>query len=192
MVKYLDDSGEVREIVEDGESIRCPVYLMDSVQRGTLAKYGRHTFDADDHRPRHAVMTDDVRKLRRESRDAYVCDLTNAWRSPAQRAAVVTDADADPVRNRSAAYDAMIKRATNAWRMGRDQQPEPDADDPDDDPMARMSRHLRTDNVQARRDAIWNDYKTRLGNAWKTNPNASSGRASSGGAADERRHSRAA
>ena len=39
MVKYLDDSGVVREIVEDGESIRCPVHLMDATQKAMYLKY---------------------------------------------------------------------------------------------------------------------------------------------------------
>jgi hypothetical protein len=82
--------------------------------------------------------------------------------------------DAALERGRREARDAMIKRATEAWRTPHRDAPEPD----NSSPAATMRRHLAgpdepdDNNAQARRDAVWNDYKTRLASAWKTNPNA--------------------
>ena len=74
--------------------------------------------------------------------------------------------DAALEQRRIEARDGMIRRLTDAWKSPRDQAP-------GNDPAARMRRHLEpdepdADDAQARRDAIWNDYKTRLGNAWRT------------------------
>ena len=82
----------------------------------------------------------------------------------------VTDAVVRDARTAAReARDQMIERATSAWRL-----PQRDAAEP---PAAVMRRRTEPDEPsaadhQARRDAIWNDYKTRLGNAWKTDPNA--------------------
>jgi hypothetical protein len=127
----VDDDGEVR----DGESVRCPMYLMDS-QRQVVARFA---FDADAHRPHHAELTDELRKLRAKTRAEYLAGLQDAWRTPHGDAAEPDNSSPAAVMRRHLA-----------------EPDEPDAD------------------VQARRDAIWNDYKTRLGNAWKTDPRAAS------------------
>jgi hypothetical protein len=65
MVKYLDDDDD--EIVADGQSVRVPVYLMDSVQRAIA-------FDARDHKPHFARAADAALERRRtEARDAMIC-----------------------------------------------------------------------------------------------------------------------
>ena len=65
MVKYLDDDDD--EIVADGQSVRVPVYLMDSVQRAIA-------FDARDHQPHFARAADAALERRRtEARDAVIC-----------------------------------------------------------------------------------------------------------------------
>jgi hypothetical protein len=121
----LDDDDEVR----DGESVRCEIFAMDSVQRGTLAKYGRHTFDATDHKPHHGELTPELRKLRQETRSDYVSALIDAWKTPGR----VAKQDADPgetdpdragaVENQLEAerspYEQHKAALANAWKTTR-------------------------------------------------------------------------
>jgi len=129
--------------IGDGESVVVPLHLMDATQRAVAG--------VDLHQPGYRRVT-----------DAAVRDARTAARE---------------------ARDQMIERATSAWRLPQ-RDPHKDAAEPDaGSPPGVMRAHLRgtdpdepdepdADDVQGRRDAIWNDYKTRLANAWKTDPRA--------------------
>jgi hypothetical protein len=54
---YLDEPE-----VKDGESVHVRLEVMDATQRWVAARYG--TFDANDHRPHYAVLTDADRARR--------------------------------------------------------------------------------------------------------------------------------
>jgi hypothetical protein len=70
-----------------------------------------------------------------------------------------TTPDADPLRRRTAAYDAYVRRLSNAWRTpGRDAAPDDPDDDPDDDPRTEPD----TDD---RRERAYNAYKDQL--SWR-------------------------
>jgi len=70
---YADeDDGEVR----DGEVVRVPLHMMDAMQRAVAL----HDFNARDHQPHYARLTDEQAKQRSQARDAYVRRLGNAWR----------------------------------------------------------------------------------------------------------------
>ena len=68
------------DIVADGESVRCPIYLMDTVQ-------AQFAFDADNHRPHYVSTTDaavtDALAKARDARNEYIRRLTGAWKHTA-------------------------------------------------------------------------------------------------------------
>jgi hypothetical protein len=111
-----DDDDEVRD------RLRVPLLLM----------------DGDAHRPHHAQTTDAIRRIRRESRDAYLRHLNDAWKTagrvPKKDAdSGVTDPDAANVVERQrrdvTAEDVEAMRRKNhsefsqrleqAWRSGK-------------------------------------------------------------------------
>jgi hypothetical protein len=101
-----DDDDEVK----DGETIRVPIYLCDATQ----------------HRPRYGELSDEQRKVRQTTRDAYVRDLANAWRSPRDAAAPDEPGEPDePDEQRplpdpgvvEATYQAYRKALGQAWRL---------------------------------------------------------------------------
>jgi hypothetical protein len=121
-----DDMNDVNDVVPPGGVVRVPLYLCDTVQ-------AQFAFDADAHRPHYAALTDEVRKLRAETRAEYLANLRDAWRSPA-RCAVDNDQPdlasrprevrrhlrAEPDDNvqarRNAAWAAYKDQLSNAWR----------------------------------------------------------------------------
>jgi hypothetical protein len=171
------------EVVEDGHTIHVPLMLCDSMA-------GR--------RPGYAQLTDEQVAQRRAPRDRYIRDLNSAWRmdrKPPDDSDDDPDDDPDddnndngrggarPRRRNSEdaqvaarkaatlAYDQMVKRAENAWR--RPVGPVRDNGDPDMSSSAETMPHLRIENaddVQAKRDRIYQDYTTRLSEAWKNPP----------------------
>ena len=64
MRKRLDDEDE---IIADGQSVRVPVYLMDSRQRWVHAKYS--AFDARAHQPHYAELSDELMRRRTLARE---------------------------------------------------------------------------------------------------------------------------
>jgi hypothetical protein len=76
----------------------------------------------------------------------------------------------DAQRAARLARQTWIKDISSAWkRPARDVGAEPDAAN------ELLRRHLRTepdDDAQSRREKIYNDYKTRLTEAWRTDPRA--------------------
>jgi hypothetical protein len=149
-------------MVPDGGSVRVPVMLMD-------------------HDPRFSRSTDATaaRRAARDARVAWVRSLGDAWRGPAPSRHITQPVtrptnvrDARALSN--AAYREMCAKLQDAWRT-----PSRDAAEPNNSsPAEVMRRHLSTepdDNVQARRDAAWAQYRDQLSNAWRqgrTDPNA--------------------
>jgi hypothetical protein len=136
---YLDDDDGDGEIVADGQSIRVPLHLCDSLQVAVYRKYETLSdLDAAAHRPRHAELTDEIGQLRAQTRARYLRDLSSAWRgtnkdaddpeAPATAVGKQFDRGRDPAAARAAAttaYDAMVQRNCSAWKTaGRDQQPD--------------------------------------------------------------------
>jgi hypothetical protein len=175
------------EVIEDGGVVRCPVVLMDSMQR-------RVAFDAANHQPgyRFAAAADatvrDARRHALDARDAMIKRAENAWRSDARRKPPDDDDDDDDdddtnSRERSrdardaraaatASYIAMCARLRDAWRSSpsRDGAGGPDAE-------ALLARHLRGDepdddddngnNTADLREQSYAAYKDQLENAWR-------------------------
>jgi hypothetical protein len=142
MVKYIDDGDE---IVADGESVRCPLYLCDATQRAMVAKYG--VFDARDHQPGFRSVSDaavrDARTAARDARDAYVRRTCEAWRTAGR---VQSKQDADPSEPDPNAANA-VERELETWQ-GRE--------------PAELAR-----DVEARRRAVHAEFCNTLSNAWR-------------------------
>src|SRR3974390_2936188 len=62
------------EIVKDGETIRCPLFLMDGLQRAVAS------IDLSDHRAGYR-FNDDSRDGRRAVYEEYCARLRDAWKS---------------------------------------------------------------------------------------------------------------
>jgi hypothetical protein len=117
---YLDDD----DMVPDGHSVKVRLELMDALQRQVA-------FNARDHQPHHAELTDEVRQLRAATRDAYIQQITTAWsRRPGRVQDTVAPeprdnlmrphlsfADAQSLREK--AYADYVERISNGWRAGR-------------------------------------------------------------------------
>jgi hypothetical protein len=131
MVKYLDGDGE-DEIVADGESVVCPLYLCDATQAAMIAKYG--VFDARDHQPHFGHPSDAVLDARKQARDAYVRRTCEAWRTAAR---VQSKQDADPGEHDPNAANP-VERELETWQ-GRD--------------PAELAR-----DVEARRRAVYAEF----------------------------------
>jgi hypothetical protein len=185
MVRYLDDD----EMIADGQSLRVPLELCDAKQRSVIAKLAKRwppaisAVNLDDHRPRHGVLNDEVRELRRETRDSYLRDLTSAWKTksakddPGAPAAHVVgklergrdQADTtDAMQRCILAREEMIKRAENAWRRTARDFAEPDLGSRPSEWQRHQLEQLDPKAAQARRDEIYRAYVDRLGSAWKT------------------------
>jgi hypothetical protein len=112
--------------IGDGETLTVPMMLMDAAraQRAVV-------FDARDHCPHHAELTDEVRKLRAKMRAEYLAGLQDAWRTPphidaaepdnSSPAAVLrrhlrTEPDDDAQARRDRAWADYCDRVSNAWR----------------------------------------------------------------------------
>jgi hypothetical protein len=126
---------------------------------------------ARDHQPHHATLTDEVRKLRAESRDSYIRALTSAWRTPSRDAAE-PDLGSRPEelrrRRRSAEFDP------NAASERERERRIATAED-----LSELARDL-----EKRRAAIRAERDDNLSNAWKTCParnNCSRGEGEAGG-----------
>jgi hypothetical protein len=178
------DAGVIRvvadddDIVEDGGSVRVRMAVMD----GTDLSHHRPGFRVSDEASKSPTVgdMDAARDAARSARVAWIADMQDAWRMdarPKKKPPPDDDDDDDDDGGRSTtdarqaardAYDGMVRRAENAWRMG----PVRDAAEPDTSSSAEtMRKHLRTDpdnDVQAKRDKAYRGYTTALSEAWKT------------------------
>jgi hypothetical protein len=147
--EYLDDPDDE---VADGESVRVPVFLTDTVRfEDGEPHFVRATAGADldlaDHQPGFRYATDAARAAVRDARNEMIRRAENAWRTPARDAA-------EPDNGSSA-------ERMRTYLQG--------APAPHDDPAASLRGHLQTERNeenQRRRDAAWNLYKDRLSRAY--------------------------
>src|SRR5262249_9400715 len=158
----LSDDDDDDDVVRDGESVRVPVFLVDTIR-------------FEDDGPRFLRMADEaVRDTGAATRDA---DHRPGFR-------YATDAARAAVR---AARDEMIRRAQKASRTPHRDAGQPDLGTRPEELM--MRRHLfgapgapdpgdvhavelRGEQAQRERDRAWSRYRDDLANAWKTNPRA--------------------
>jgi hypothetical protein len=175
-----DDDDEI----EDGATLRTPLALMDGRDGRRVFLTDTVRFDEND-QPHFLRATDetDARAAARDARDEMIRRAENAWCDARRKKPPSDDdddgdddgerrgADAQGIADaRQAAYDAYVRRLTNAWRTPTRDFAEPDTVTRPED-LAR--RHLRTDpddDAQARRDAAYRNYTTRLTEAWKNPP----------------------
>jgi hypothetical protein len=179
--KYFDDGDEV---VRDGKSVRVKMVVMDGWAADLRRRNpGVGAFDADNHRPHFARLSDAEIAMRRQARDAWIEQQRNAWRMPSRVAAaapvttyrrLLSMRDAQAARD--ASYDAYGTRLGNSWRTlparVRDAA-EPDVseqllrrhlagpDDPDEDGNG-------NGDPQSARDLAYWRYVDQLGRAWQT------------------------
>jgi hypothetical protein len=157
----LDDDDEV---VEDGQGVRVPLLLCDTVRFETS-------------RPLNRLSDLDAADL---SRHQPGYRLSDGEASKSGKLDARSTADA-----RTAARDAyleMVRRAESAWRQPVDQNgpggpfwSHRDAAQPDNSSPEVMRAHLRgnePDNVAEIKERAWAQYRDNLQNAWKTDPHA--------------------
>jgi hypothetical protein len=195
--RRIDDD----RIVEDGESVRIRLDMMDALQRSIHQadqQSRRQTIPVVDttfHVPGYVQVADspairDARKAAMDARREMIDRATNAWRSPSNPPLPRPTSFQDANAMRREARDAYIQRTCDAWRT-----PVSDAAQPDlstttfhrvspqafsqalargGDP-SRMMQPQRPpgsdDNPQARRDRAYKEYCDRLGSAWKSPAN---------------------
>jgi hypothetical protein len=153
MRRKTDDDDVMRDywddVARDGEVVRCPMYLMDSLQRAVRG------VDLSDHMPGYRHASDGaVRDAQRQARDArteMIKRAEQAWRTSPTRDAHEPDAAEE--------------------LLGRHLRGKPDdggAPDPGD-VGAVMRRHLteRGEEAQRERERAWRQYKDRLSGAWR-------------------------
>jgi Arc/MetJ-type ribon-helix-helix transcriptional regulator len=194
---YLDT-----DIARDGEVVRRPIHLMDSLQRA-ITGVDQHTRG---YRSSTSETVRDAQRAARNSRDAYVRNLSTAWDAKKRRQPPDDDDKEDVEGNegqdvtdpeqvgRSAlsvdaarrvandSYRKMCDRLASAWRTSDHnaaaylRQPEPRLEPHfprSDEPVQSFLRKPDGD-AQARKDA---EYKKRcqdLENAWRTDPKEAS------------------
>ena len=118
-----DDSPfDKRGVLKDGRSIRTPMYLMDATQRGVREHFQQVTDGSGDsaglHRPGPRYIADAaMRDAKQAAYDAYLHDVTNAWRGSQPREIEVKLLTGDAREDADAAY---LEYVTNAWRGPRD------------------------------------------------------------------------
>jgi hypothetical protein len=158
-----DDSDDV---LADGESIRTPLYLTDTVQltddgprfvRNEAARDARAVMDMAGHRPGYVALTDDQIAKRLEARDAMIRRAENAWRTPRPNRD-----GAEPDMGTSPDELAMHRHMYGAPGL-------PTASDPDVDSAMTMRGHMGElfERSQRQRDRAWGSYKDQLTNAWR-------------------------
>jgi len=111
------------DVVQDGQSVRTRVTLMD---------HGRR-INARDHQPHYASDTR-ARQAALDARDQYVRRLRDSWRTPGRDAAepdlgarpeelmrshLQTESSAEAQAKRDAAWSAYKDQVSRAWMMGR-------------------------------------------------------------------------
>lgn len=116
MQKIEDDDDQ---IARDGQTIRVPLMLMDSVQKAVASS--TVTNDGAGHRPGYAVITDAMVKDRLKLYDAYIARVTSAWKNPPAVLANATDGKAPPPHkpatdDRAKLCDAYDKKLSERWR----------------------------------------------------------------------------
>jgi hypothetical protein len=118
------------DLSRDGQSLRVPMFAMDSIQRGASPHLPRvHDGTGDSglamHRPGFRVTDAPTSDALQRARDAYEYELTTAWRRGAGNERVVPDApkasgnDAMPVDDIETAYRLYAEEISQAWKTAR-------------------------------------------------------------------------
>jgi hypothetical protein len=181
--RFDDDADEIG----DGESVRVPLLLCDSVSRRFA--FGDAMDSAYGRRPGYARLSNEQVAERRRARDEMIERATSAWRNDARRKPPDYDDDAHSTADARAAanraYDAYCARLKDAWRR-----PARDAAKPDlgaeTDPGAAAAIEQQRERwlgsgesldalrirIERQRAEQHREYCERLSNAWKTNKGA--------------------
>lgn len=124
-----DDDDDVR-VVRDGERIRVPLQMMDSVQRSIFDTFGPWRYDdaADPlalHQSGPRFVDAAQQEVRDKAYDEYVEGLTTAWQKPPIGSAAAAPAWPSPRSDRHTvdaceqAYAEYVARLCDAWRTGQ-------------------------------------------------------------------------
>src|SRR5262245_59058161 len=141
-----DDADD--DVVRDGEHVRTPLFLIDTVDSDGRFVRGRAVagVDLSDHCPDYRFATEDAREATRDAYDQMVARARDAWRTPPVR----DGAEPDP-------EEVVMRRHLYG---------KPGSPDPGD------VHALRGEQAEGERDRAWARYRDNLANAWKTNPRA--------------------
>ncbi|HEY5125881.1 MAG TPA: hypothetical protein VIJ35_01035 [Bradyrhizobium sp.] len=117
-----DDDAFQNGVIKDGARVRVPMFAMDAVQKSVALNGLRVTDGSDDsaglHRPGPRYIADAaMRDAKQAAYDAYLHDVTNAWRGSQPREIEVKLLTGDAREDADAAY---LEYVTNAWRGPRD------------------------------------------------------------------------
>jgi hypothetical protein len=157
-MRRIDDDND-DEVVRDGEGVRVPVYLIDTVR---FQDGQPHFLRAPDAASKSTNLGDfdAARDAVRAARDTWIKQTCDAWKRTPTRDTAEPDA-----------AEAVLRRAPA----------------PHDDPEAALRRHLfgpdddgapdpgdigAVERQQRERDLAWNRYRENLAKAWRTNPRA--------------------
>ena len=158
---YEDDD----DILQDGESLRVPLYCMDSTQRSVAGLSQSRAL----HQPSFATDTEtvldddflaDAEAARAEAYETYDQEISQAWMRDEDRVV-----ERDPEGRETGTYTKRKRRTTRRDRFGR-VQAEYEHEGPDDNEFAIASP---LSDAEAIKDAAYSEYDRELSNAWRTN-----------------------
>jgi hypothetical protein len=109
------------DVLRDGQVLRVPTHLMDSLQRSVASARDGTVFDASLHRPGFRAAGQASDDARTRAYDEMCRDMADAWKSDAQRIADTARAAEPPLCEdaRENAYLKYKKWLANAWRDTR-------------------------------------------------------------------------
>lgn len=116
----IDDNDE---IARDGQVVRVPMMLLDSIQRSVAA--GTTIIDTAGHRPGSLVMTDADKQKRSALYDSHDATLSGAWKippipisSPTENVGQVVKLNPQAMATRELALASYEQRVASAWKNG--------------------------------------------------------------------------
>jgi hypothetical protein len=124
--REIDDD----DLLQHGQRLRVPMFAMDSAQRGASPHLPRvHDGTGDSglamHRPGFRVTDAPPSEELQRAHEAYLQDLTTAWRRGGGKEVAVPDAtkasgsDAVPVGDIEAMYRLYAEEISQAWKSPR-------------------------------------------------------------------------
>jgi len=163
-MRRSDADDDDDDVVRDGDTVRTPLFLTDTVR----FKDGQpHFVRMADAASKSATVADldAARDAARAARDTWIKQTCDAWKRPPACDAAQPDLGTRP-------EDLMLMR-----RHLRGEPDDDGAPDPGDARAVERRRHTeRGEEAQRERDAAWHQYKDRLSNAWRgrTDPSRAS------------------
>jgi phage terminase large subunit-like protein len=153
---YLDED----DVARDGEVVRCPIFLMDAVQRAVAG------VDLSDHQPGFRRANDAARGAVRSARSRWVRSLNDAWRGPLDARRKRYEDPEEP-EGTEGQYNEQDPRKIGKSALTNE------PDDEDDDEPNNPRRRLRTDarsisDARAAATASYHRMCARLRDAWRT------------------------